>query len=266
MQCLSYCLAQSIDLSQLETGLRSKTAIKFDKRWRIITLLNTDSTAYCYVFANGTVVSWNLTRYQIKPYLELIAPYCIGKLAKPVFDGFSYKIGSKTTIKPHYYFNVDCLILEAKDPELMFSLSFGLSQSIKLKYYEDSLESLIVRYTPLFQQLSHYGFLNVSRKKLRKIIGDILVVKGELNLISNFFYHPKFFWQHPNLEMYFAMIELYLDIPKRTEILNQQINTLNEIFLMTNSYLENKHSHSLEIIIIILIAIEVIFNVLDLHF
>lgn len=47
--------------------------------------------------------------------------------------------------------------------------------------------------------------------------------------------------------------------------LNPQLDTLNEVFDMLNTYLENRHSHFLEIIIIVLILTEIIFNVLHLQ-
>jgi hypothetical protein len=92
------------------------------------------------------------------------------------------------------------------------------------------------------------------------------VAKSEMNLINNFLYHPKFFWRHPSLEEFYTLLERYLHIPRRINAINHRLNTLNEIFDMFNSYLENRHSTSLELIIIALIAIEIIFGVLNFHF
>ncbi len=266
MECLSYCVAERIQLLDLERTLRKNKQIQVIKQWRAIEILDRQHSWYICVFANGTLVSWNLKRHQMPAYFDLIRPSCVQPLAFPLFDGFSYKIHQKTAIFPHEFFNIDCFHLEEDDHELMLSLSYGLSQSIKLKYYEERLEALIERYTPLTRELSTHGKLSMSHKRIQKIIGDILSVKGELNLTSYFLYQPKFFWQHPSLETYFLMVERYMDIPKRTEALNQQLNTLNEIFLMCNGYLENRHSSRLELIIIVLIAFEILFNVLNLHF
>ena len=87
-----------------------------------------------------------------------------------------------------------------------------------------------------------------------------------MNLISNFLYHPKYFWQHPTLEEYYIMLERYLHIQRRVNAINHRLDTLNEIFDMFNGYLENRHAHNLELIIIFLIAIEIVVGVIKFHF
>ena len=62
------------------------------------------------------------------------------------------------------------------------------------------------------------------------------------------------------------MLERYLHMQRRVSAINQRLDTLNEIFDMFNGYLENRHAHNLEIIIIVLIAIEIVFAVLNFHF
>lgn len=218
-----------------------------------------------YIFANGTVVSWNIRRRRMPRYLPLLQPACVQELPKPLYDSFYYEISDKTAIRPHDYFNVDCLSLEANDTELMLSLSYGFSQSIKLKYFEDRMDKLVEKNTLYINQLSTLGRINLSRLGMRRIIGEILAVKGELNIVSNLSYQPKFFWQHPSLEPYFILLEKYLDFAKRKEALNQQLDALNEIFDMFVSYLDEKHGYKLELIIIGLIAIEIMFYVLNLH-
>lgn len=264
MECLSYCIAEKISISTLEKELRSKSGFKLNKHWRALEIYNSETNAYCYVFSNGTIVAWNLKRYQMKAYFDWILLACTGALAQPLFDGFFVQQDTKTTAKPHDFFNVDCFFLESDDAELKLSLSYGCSQSIKLKYYEARLEALIEQCMPISMQLRTTRS-RLSRKKIRSIISDIILFKAELNLTSNFLYQPKFFWQKPSLEPYFAMLERYLDIFKRTETLNKQLNTLNEVFILFSGYLDNKHSNFLEIIIIVLIALEILFNLLKFH-
>jgi len=62
------------------------------------------------------------------------------------------------------------------------------------------------------------------------------------------------------------MLEHYLHIQRRVKAINHRLDTLNEIFDMFHHYLDNHHAHVLELIIIALIAIEIIFGVLNLHF
>ena len=61
------------------------------------------------------------------------------------------------------------------------------------------------------------------------------------------------------------MLERYLHIQRRVNAINHRLDTLNEIFDMFNGYLDNQHSHHLEIVIIILIMIEIFVGVMNFH-
>ncbi|AHE65723.1 RMD1 family protein [Legionella oakridgensis] len=267
MECLSFCIANSIDLSRLDnhykTNLPHYTSIKSRD---ILKLGHSNTSNTVFVFKNGTVVSWGVKRHQINAYLDTIRLFADKPITFRVHDEFSYQMSDKTAIEPHDYFDVDCISIDSDSDELKLSLSYGFSQSVKLQYFETILETLIEKYTPLIHSLSSQGEIGISRKQIRQVIGEIVGAKSEMNLISNFLYHPKYFWQHPTLEEYYAMLERYLHIQRRVNAINHRLDTLNEIFDMFNGYLENRHAHSLEVIIIVLIAIEIVFGVLNFHF
>ena len=269
MECLSYCIANTIDLARLDTHYKTAIEGYVSVKSRDVLRLSplNSNNALVFVFKNGTVVSWGVKRHQIRAYLDTIKLFSYKPISFRVHDEFIYRAGDKTSIEPHDYFEVDCLTVNADldGGELRLSLSYGFSQSVKLQYFETILEALIEKYTPLIHKLSNKGQMVVTRNQIRQVIGEILSAKSEMNLISNFLYHPKYFWQHPTLEEHYIMLERYLHIQRRVNAINHRLDTLNEIFDMFNSYLENRHSHSLEIIIIVLITIELIFAMLNFH-
>lgn len=268
MECLSYCIANTIDLTRLDNHFKTTLPGYISVRSRDVLKLGRCDTNHTlvFVFKNGTVVSWGVKRHQISSYLNTIKLFTDKPISFLVRDEFSYKIGDKTAIEPHGFFDVDCLTMDSEADELKLSFSYGFSQSVKLQYFETIIEALIEKYNPMIQGLSNKGKMPISRDQIRQIIGEILGAKSEMNLISNFLYHPKYFWQHPTLEEYYTMLERYLHIQRRVNAINHRLDTLNEIFDMFNSYLETRHSHNLEIIIIVLITIEIIFAVLNFHF
>lgn len=270
MECLSYCIASNIDLTRLDSHYKTNIGDYQSVKFRDVLKLTPIPTTHVriFVFKNGTVVFWGVKRHQVNHYLDTIRSFANKPIAFRVRDEFIYRSGEKTAIEPHDYFEVDCLTIDDTfdSDELKLSLSYGFSQSVKLQYFETILEALIEKYTPLIHRLSGKGPMAVSRHQIRHVIGEILSAKSEMNLISNFLYHPKYFWQHPTLEEHYIMLERYLHIQRRVNAINHRLNTLNEIFDMFNSYLENRHSHSLEIIIIVLIMLEILFAVLNIHF
>lgn len=264
MECLSFCIANSIDLSRLDNHYKTMLAGYTSVRLRDLLKLTPNDSAdiLVFVFKNGTVVSWGIKRHQINAYLDTIRLFADKPILFRVHDEFNYHHADKTSIEPHDFFDVDCIGLESDSEDLKLSLSYGFSQSVKLQYFETILESLIEKYTPLIHSLSSKGQMAVSRNQIRQAIGEILGTITEMNLVSNFLYHPKYFWQHPTLEDHYIMLERYLHIQRRVNAINHRLNTLNEIFTMFNGYLESRHSHSLELIIIVLIGIEIIIGLL----
>lgn len=267
MECLSYNIAKQFDLNRLEAHIKSDVNFSAKRQWGALLLHAKDADKHlCFIFANGSIVTWGYKRHAIAALLDYVMPFCNNPHTHTIHDWFSAQQGLSTTLKPHRYYDVDILTVTDWDHDLLLALSYGLSQSIKLQYFEHRLETLIEHYTPYANQLAQKGEMPLTRRASRKIIGEILGAKSELNLTSNFLYQPKYFWSHPTLEAHFAMAERYLDLPKRAETLNHRLDTLNEVFDMFHAYLEGRHSHVLEIIIIVLIAVEIVFNVLNLHF
>jgi required for meiotic nuclear division protein 1 len=267
MECLSFCIANSIDLTRLDSQFKNSSSDFISVKTRDVLKLtpknNPERTVF--IFKNGTVVSWGIKRYQIKDYFNHIKSFLNKPVNLLVHDEFHFLVGDKTSIEPHDYFDVDCLTIEDDSDEIKLSLSYGFSQSVKLQYFETIIDGLIEKYNPMLQTLSQEGEMPISRTQIQQVIGEILGAKSEMNLISNFLYHPKYFWQHPTLEDHFTMLERYLHIQRRVNAINHRLDTLNEIFEMFNGYLESRHSHNLEIIIIILIAIEVVIGLLNFH-
>lgn len=268
MECLSYCIANSIDIMRVDQHYKNIGPDHLLLKTReVLKMIPANfPNARIFIFSNGTVVSWGIKRHIIKKYLEEFTLFAKGAISFSVHDEVSYRLGEKTAIEPHQYFDVDCLTLDRDigNDELKLSLAYGFSQSVKLQYFETVLELLIDKYNPLIQDLSKKGQIRVSRKQIKQVIGEIISAKSEMNLISNFLYHPKFFWQHPTLEEYYIMLERYLHIERRVNAMNHRLDTLNEIFEMFNGYLEIQHSHILEIIIIGLIGLEIILSVVNL--
>jgi len=267
MECLSFCIAKTIDLSRLDTYFKQTPAEFTSVKTRDVIKLNPSKNKdhTIYIFKNGTVVSWGVKRYQINEYLNTIKLQIDKPVALWVHDEFHYQVAIKTAIEPHDFFDVDCLQIEDDSDELKLSLSYGFSQSVKLQYFETIIDALIEKYNPMIQSLSHKGDMPIKRQQIQKIIAEILGAKSELNLISNFLYHPKYFWQHPTLEEHFIMLERYLHIQRRVNAINHRLDTLNEIFDMFNGYLDSRHSHNLEIVIIVLIALEIIIAIVKPH-
>lgn len=262
MQCLTFCIAHGINLKKADVHFKRCGVIS--QLFIDVLQVSLPGGERCFYFANGTVVAWGIKKNQMKAYLTEVLPFCDQPSSVWHRDGFIYRVEGAMSMKAHPYFNVEILTLTDDEDDTKLALSYAFSQSIKLYAYERLMEQLADQYVPLVDELSRSGRIKSSRRRVRKITGEILAVRSVVNLKHGFTYQPKYFWAHPNLEPEFLMLKKYLDISDRVEGLNQQLDMLNEIFVLLSDYLEDRHSHFLEIIIIVLISVEIIFNLLHL--
>jgi uncharacterized Rmd1/YagE family protein len=262
MRCRSYCLGNELKLPLLAKVLK-RSKIKYQHFGDVLVVDRPLESSRVYYFSNGSVVTWHLPQKRIHNMLRHAKKYTIDAFQKIEQDEFSYQYAEKSLIKPHGYFNVDMIHL-TENAEDQLAISYALAQSVKLQAYEQLVESMISHYAHLIQNLAKYGTIKVPKREIPKIMGRIFLVKSSINLKSEYLNLPKYFWEHCSLEPEYKKVEKYMDIQKRVDSLNQKLDLLNEIFDMLDSHLQHRHSSFLDIIIIALIAIEIIFSILEL--
>jgi uncharacterized Rmd1/YagE family protein len=71
---------------------------------------------------------------------------------------------------------------------------------------------------------------------------------------------PDFYWSKPELEEYYTQISRSLDVRPRIAILNKKLDYANELATVLREHLSENHALVLEWMIIILITVEVGFE------
>ena len=94
--------------------------------------------------------------------------------------------------------------------------------------------------------------------------GEILSLRHLLNLSSDLLDTPDFYWDREDLESLFLATCSHLAVAKRTKVVNEKLNHCLEVMDMIDNHLSHEHSSRLEWIIIVLIAIEIVFEVIHL--
>ena len=163
----------------------------------------------------------------------------------------------------HFNIKEDEITLPNNLIETKLAVSYAIAQSTKISYYEYKVALLIEQNNHIPRDLMNKGKIGLSRKELQKRLGQLFIEKHYTNLNSDVISVPDIIWELPEIEEYFNKTFKYLDIQKRVDLLNQQLNTLNELFDMLKHDLDINHSSKLEWIIIILIAFEIVMNLIE---
>lgn len=256
MRCTGYCTATSYDIAGLfqAMGLRGtvqlhREALHFqpreDKRTR----------GDVFYFAYGAVVFWGFTREEEKEFLSELKKF----ERDPVLhseDEFTFVLGDSMKIEE------DEITLPNKSALSKFAVSHGIAQSVKLIIFEDSIQKTFDTTKRLPEELAEKGNISLSRKEISQKMGELFIERNYINLHTEMLDTPEFFWEHPELEVFYRRTSHYLDIAKRVEALNRRLNVVHELFEILRNELNHQYSSRLEWAIIFLIMIEVILSLM----
>ena len=150
------------------------------------------------------------------------------------------------------------------------AFSSGFARSTKLAVLETSLSTYLASTADIPALLSKGSRLplKLSRTFILRKTGQLLLLRAQLNLYSELTDSlPDLFWdsRHElNLENYYDQVGRALDVGIRIKVLNEKMDYAAEIATVLRERLSEKHGLFLEWTIIILIAIEVGFEILRL--
>jgi uncharacterized Rmd1/YagE family protein len=150
----------------------------------------------------------------------------------------------------------DEITMPADNVLTKLAFSHGLSQSVQLSDFEKLIDRRIVQSRDAPISLAKYGRIQMSRKKLSRMMGEIIIDRNIINLHTNILDTPEFFWEYSDLESLYRLISQDLDIASRISVLNKRLDILKDLFEVLSSELERRYSSRLEWIIIALIFIE----------
>lgn len=263
MRCISYCTARNYQISALSAFFKNQAEYKIKLYRDVLHVARLNKPGDLFFFPQGCALFWGLHRHEELSLLTLLKDFSISPLEKIEVDSFYFYIGNATHIYTQDRFNLDIIELESDNVSIKLAISYGLAQSIKLASYEEAIQKTIKANERIAEELGTHGKITLSRHAISKRMGEIFLERSYVNLSSEYLEMPEYFWQFPSLEAYYLMAEKYLDVPRRATALNHKLDVLHEIFDMLNNQLQHRHSNMLEVIIILLIALEIGISLFD---
>lgn len=83
--------------------------------------------------------------------------------------------------------------------------------------------------------------LYVCRTAITKKMGQLFIMRINVNLVSNILDTPEIFWSEPFLEPLYSAIRSYLEISQRVELLNQRVEVISDLLEMLKDHLNSSH-------------------------
>ncbi|KAI6245062.1 MIOREX complex component 10 [Erysiphe necator] len=230
-----------------------------------------------FVFPSGSLVAWSLPEdvvsdlatktllpATVNPHMDQMEMEDLEYIEDPKRENSSIKadvitLGTKPT---SYSVEIANDRIDATLAKIAFSS--GLARSTKLAVLETMLLKYFESTRIIPKLLSKNSRLPFNRRFMLQKTGELLELRAQLNHYSELTDSlPDLFWDSRHelgLEGYYDQVGRSLDVGIRIKTLNEKMDYAQEIASIMRHTLSEKHSSHLEWIIIILITVEVGFE------
>ncbi|KAF7721938.1 hypothetical protein EC973_003926 [Apophysomyces ossiformis] len=214
-----------------------------------------------FLFDYGVIVFWGFTLHEEQRILKEIEPFEEEKLESDDVETEEFNYYYHEDYQPRIY--NDIITLRHPSNYLVkMTIAHAIAQSVKMTLFERLIDDTIneTKYIP--QVMAESGNIQMSRKSITKKIGQLFIMRINVNLVSNILDTPEIFWSEPALEPLYSAIRGYLEISQRVELLNQRVEVISDLLDMLKDHLNSSHGEQLEWIVIWLIAMEILVAVI----
>lgn len=148
---------------------------------------------------------------------------------------------------------------EKRELKEKMAISFALAQSIRIGCLEGLVQAKIKENNELPRMLATTGTINLNKREINRRIGSLFHIQAQVNLIGHALNEiPNWFWdQSDQYEETYLTVTEYLGISSRIEVLNQQLETIENLMQFISDQQNERHASNLEWLIIYLIVAEV---------
>ncbi|CEG69537.1 Putative Sporulation protein RMD1 [Rhizopus microsporus] len=214
-----------------------------------------------FLFDYGVIVFWGMTLEEEAKILRELEPFEEEKLEINDVETEEFRYYYTEYQQPRIY--NDIITLRHPSNYLVkLTISHAIAQSVKMTLFERLIDDTITETKYIPQVMAESGNIHMSRTAITKKIGQLFIMRINVNLVSNILDTPEIFWSEPALEPLYSAIRSYLEISQRVELLNQRVEVISDLLEMLKDHLNSSHGEHLEWIVIWLIAMEILVAVI----
>jgi len=143
-------------------------------------------------------------------------------------------------------------------PEHLIVIADALSKSVVLARDEREVAAVFDIVEPFARQLAEKGRLFGGRRTILKHIGNALLVQHRLSGRVAVTEKPDVVWDRQDLDRLYARLEDEYELKERAEALSRKLKVIADTAEILTDTIDTRRSLRLEIIIVILIAVELL--------
>jgi len=206
-----------------------------------------------FLFAFGSVVFVGVEQPKAEVFMQDLASY-VESPTERLTDDLSIVIDPSSKDRVHF----DRIVLQEVSQEKLRLLGLVLAQSTTLEHFEQLVEELLDKAAAFTDAIAlggqwrgsvkdMMGFLGVGLTTRRKIISNLAILDS-----------PDIVWEDPALDTLFQEHKNNFELTSRYRTLEHKLRLIHESVELLVDVSNTRQGHVLEIIVVILIAVEVV--------
>ncbi|QPG76910.1 sporulation protein rmd1 [Brettanomyces nanus] len=244
-----------------DNAVMDNKIIRFDDEGGEIDLgkLSTD----LFIFEYGVLVMWGFSKKEEGAFLEDLARFENEKLSDEDVQAEEFNYYVTQSYQPRIY-NDFISLRDDSNYMTKLSISYAISQSVKISLFEELVDNTIEDTQDIPQQISQTGKVEMAKGEIMKSIGELFILRININLHGAILDSPELMWSEPQLEPIYQATRGYLEINQRVTLLNQRLEVIADLLQMLKEQLTHNDDEQLELIVIVLIAAEVLVSLINI--
>ncbi len=251
----AYQIADQIQIKRFKTDFKHTTV--YSSSTDLFYHLEKDK--YLSVFGYGIVVFAGYDEIEKSNLIKFLKEYCEELIETEFKDDFIVELSDNEEIKLNY----NSIDIPKVNDSVIQIIMLNIAQTVALDFYEDLSLTILNQTKKLTDELEKRGKMEISKINLLKFIGKTLNIKN--GVIDNLYIFdaPDIVWEDEYLEKIDEGLKKLLDLRMRYRDIDYKLKIVQENLTLFTDLLQNRQSHNMEIIIIVLILIEVIHIILS---
>ncbi len=156
--------------------------------------------------------------------------------------------------------------IKRASPDNLLVICDVLAKSVALAGHERQVSAVFDAVEPFARRLAEKGNTNASRREMRKLIGQALMVQHVVADRVAIHDQPDVLWDRSDLSRLYNRLQDEFEIIERGETLNRKLNLINDTASVLADLLDTEKSHMLELIIILLITFDILYSLIPPFF
>ena len=215
-----------------------------------------------FAFEYGCVVLWGFTEELEKRFLRELAKFELEKLLDDDVEVEEFNYYTTTQYTSRIY-NDFITLRDGRNYMIKLAISHAIAQSVKISLFEELVDATIEDTKDIPQSVAETGKVHMSRKQIMRNVGELFILRININLSGSVLDSPELCWSEPNLEPVYKAARSYLEISQRVSLLNQRVQVISDLLSMLKEQMTHSQGEYLEWIVIILIAAEILIAIVN---